>query len=409
MNYIPLAEKLRPNKFSDILGNKDVIEIYQKMIEKQKFFSTILFGAPGNGKTTIANVFSEESNLVSFKFNASTDTKTYLADILNNTNYHEKILVIIDEIHRMKKDVQDYLLPFIENGKAVIIGLTSLNPYHTINPAIRSRVTILEIKNLEYSDLEILFNRCLDNLDVNLKFKKEVKDYLINSCLSDCRQLINIIEAISIIIDDKEDILINMNIVKKVLTKPNLSVDKNGDNYYNILSGLQKSIRGSDVDASLFYASKLILMEDIESLFRRLIVIGYEDIGLANPNINKKILDAYEAVKIVGIGEGRIIISNIVIEMALSPKSNSAYLAIDKAIKCAEYFNGKYPDNINNDLIKFNKNLYHYPHDFPNGLNSETYLPEKIKNINFYEPKDTSNYEEQLKKRYEYIKKIKNK
>lgn len=170
----------------------------------------------------------------------------------------------------------------------------------------------------------------------------------------------------------------------------------------------KKSIRGSDVSAALYYASKLILANDIDSLFRRLIVICYEDIGLANPNIQSKVLHAYEACKILGMPESRIVISNIVIEMSISPKSNSAYLAIDKALSIAKNDNYKYPDNINNTLIMQNPNIYHYPHDDKDSINSERYIPDRLLNMEFYIPKNSSNYEEILKKRYEYIKKIKN-
>lgn len=402
-----LADLLRPKTFDEILGQDKIKEIYKKMIEKDDYFSTILYGSPGNGKTTIASVFCEMSQKKYFIFNASIDNKQTLSNIIDNIVYEKTILLIVDEIHRMNKNIQDFLLPYVEKGNVILIGLTSENPYHSVNPAIRSRVLMYEVNNVDNDRLYNIFDMIYEKSDYDTKFSSEVKDYLVKNFYNDIRMLINICQACLIINDDKTS-LISISVLKKALSSNNLRLDKNSDSYYLLLSGLQKSIRGSDVSAALYYASKLILANDIDSLFRRLIVICYEDIGLANPNIQSKVLHAYEACKILGMPESRIVISNIVIEMSISPKSNSAYLAIDKALSIAKNDNYKYPDNINNTLIMQNPNIYHYPHDDKDSINSERYIPDRLLNMEFYIPKNSSNYEEILKKRYEYIKKIKN-
>ncbi|HHW79346.1 MAG TPA: replication-associated recombination protein A [Acholeplasmataceae bacterium] len=404
----PLAYRIRPKTFDEVFGQEHLVGkngILTAMLEKNKPMSFILYGPPGTGKTTIASIFAENVSLETYFFNASTDNKAKLNDILFATSYND-ILIVIDEIHRMKTDIQDVLLPYVESGKAVIIGITTLNPYHSINMAIRSRCHLFEVRKLKDEDIEKALINGLKHLDVEIKIEKKALESIIRFANYEIRSALNLLESASLVLKDG-DILTNSHVVR-VAGNTKYDLDKSDDNYYQLLSALQKSIRGSDVDASIHYLARLITLGDLNSIIRRLLVIAYEDIGLANPTIGGKVLTASNAAIMVGLPEARIILSNVVIEMAISPKSNSSHLAIDKALEDYEKgLTGPIPDFLDNNKIKLKPEIYKYPHDDIGAVNDQTHLPNKIKNYTYFNPKDDNKYEKALKERLEFLDKIK--
>lgn len=407
----PLAYRARPKTLDEVVGQSHLIGengIIRKMISNDQMFSLILYGPPGVGKTTIASVIAENFGLNSFKFNASTDKKAQLREIVEvSINYGS--LVIIDEIHRMNKDIQDYLLPHVEAGNIIMIGLTTSNPYHSVNPAVRSRAHVLKLEDV--SDLDII-NRLKQVIleyksDLTSTLEENVYKYIAQISNHDIRTALNSLEILNMTYPNMD---ITLDMAKKVLLKPSLSLDKNEDNYYNILSAFQKSIRGSDVDAALHYLGRLIAMEDLNSILRRMTVIAYEDIGLANPQIVSRMDACARGCERVGFPEARILLSMVTIDMALSPKSNSACSAIDKALD--EINKGKTP-KIPNHLINVanfeDKVKYLYPHSYKDALVYQQYLPDELQNTTYYDGKTTGKYERALIDRNKLIKSVINK
>lgn len=406
----PLAYRMRPEKFEDVFGQDHLVGpdgVLVQMLQKKKLLSFILYGPPGTGKTTIASIFAKESGLDHYFFNASTDSKARLKDILDTTSYHD-ILIVIDEIHRMKTDVQDYLLPFMENGNATVIGLTTLNPYQSINMAIRSRCHLYEVRKLDEEAIEKALLAAIRALDVDVRIDKNALKAIIRYSNHEIRTALNILESASLILKDGD--LLTPQTIYRVAGKMSHDLDDHEDNYYDLLSALQKSIRGSDVDASIHYLARLITLGDLPSIIRRLLVIAYEDIGLANPLMGGKVVSACDAAMKVGFPEARIILGAIVIDMAISPKSNTAILAIDQALDDYEHDDtGVVPDHVDNRKIKVNPEIYHYPHNDKESINDQTYLPDAIKDKTYYHPKDESAYEKALAERLKMIDKIKHK
>jgi putative ATPase len=406
----PLAYRMRPLKFEDVFGQDHLIGsdgVLTQMLHKKKLLSFILYGPPGTGKTTIAQIFAKESGLDFYFFNASTENKARLKDIIETTNYHD-ILIVIDEIHRMKTDVQDYLLPYMENGNATVIGLTTLNPYQSINMAIRSRCHLYEVKKLDEEAIEKALMLAIKELDVDIRIDTNALRAIVRYSNHEVRTALNILESAALILNDGD--LLTAQTVYRVAGKVSHDLDDHEDNFYELLSALQKSIRGSDVDASIHYLARLITLGDLQSIIRRLLVIAYEDIGLANPLMGGKVVSACDAAIKVGFPEARIMLANVVIDMAISPKSNTAITAIDEAL--SDYENedtGTVPDHANNRKIKVNPEIYHYPHNDKDSINDQSYLPEKIKDKSYYHPKDESSYEKALFDRLKVIDKIKKK
>lgn len=405
----PLAYLMRPTEFKDIVGQDHLVGddgIITKMINKNCLFSFILYGNPGCGKTTIAEAVCKVSNIKWFKFNASTDNKESLKQIINEARFNKETLIIVDEIHRMKKDIQDYLLPYVENGTLTMIGLTTVNPYHSVNPAIRSRCHIYKLNDLKYEDLYQIYQRAHQLKGQEILIDEEVIKYLINMSNLEIRTFINSYDTLINTCTTKH---ITIDDAKKIIQKPNVSIDENGDNYYDTLSGFHKSLRGSDVDAALHYLAKLLESEDLESIYRRLLCVAYEDIGLANPTLASRVKIACDAANQLGLPEARIPLATITIEMALSPKSNSAYLALEKAME--DIKNGKtgsLPLHLKN-TYSFNpkQTPYKYPHDYPNSYVVQQYLPDVIANAKYYTPKVNSKFEQGLKERYDFIENLK--
>lgn len=406
----PLAYILRPKTFEEIVGQQHLVGkngIISKMVRANHISSMILYGEPGIGKTTIASVICSELQRTYRFFNASCDKKETLKTYIEKDGAE---LLIVDEIHRMKADTQDYLLPFVEKGQVTIIGLTTINPYRAVNPAIRSRAAVYKLNQLTSSELDKLIARAilaLKESSPSFDLDDASKKYIINYANGEARILINMIENIYFVEGDK---LVTIDKCQEIIQKPNLDYDKNGDDYYNTLSGLHKSIRGSDVDAALHYLAVLISSNDLLPLTRRLMCIAYEDISLANPSIGPKVKAACDVALELGFPEARLPLATIVVEMALSPKSNSAYLALAKAIEDIE--NGKtgpLPNHLKNVYdFESNNGGYKYPHDYPGGWVNQQYLPDKIKDAVYYIPKTTSNYEITLKERWDAINKARN-
>jgi putative ATPase len=405
----PLAYAMRPTHYDEIVGQSHLVGkngVLRKMIESNHLFSFILYGEPGCGKTTIAEATRKMVSIPSFHFNASTDNKDILKQIINDARFNENTIIVIDEIHRMKKDIQDFLLPYVENGTLTMIGLTTVNPYHSVNPAIRSRCHIFKLNELTDEDMLTILKRAYISMNLSVNIDPEVYDYIVGISGHEIRSLINNFETI-VSLHPNEDITLEK--ATSSLIKASVSIDANQDSYYDTLSGLQKSIRGSDVDAALHYLAKLIIADDLQSLSRRLLAIAYEDIGLANPTIGPRVKAAVDAARELGNPEARLPLSVIVIEMALSPKSNSAYLAIAKAMEDIE--NGKggtLPLHLKN-TYSFNpsQQAYKYPHDYPDSWVNQQYLPDILKDRHYYNPKDSSKMESGLKERYLQIEKWK--
>lgn len=402
----PLAFELRPKTIDDIIGQEHLVGqngVIRKLLKNNYLPSIILYGHPGIGKTTIAFCIAKELNRQYAIFNASTDNKAILKNICEDNS--NNIILIVDEIHRMKKDIQDYLLPFVENGKVTMIGITTINPYHSVNPAIRSRCNIFKLQPLSVDNLIQLTNNALKYLKPSYTLSQDAIKYLAISSNGEARSLLNMIELLHYSFKNCENKELSLEDIKEIIQKPVFDYDNNSDSYYETLSGLHKSIRGSDVNASLHYLGKLIYAEDFLPLIRRLYCIAYEDISLANPSIGPKVKAACEIALELGMPEAVIPLSSIVVEMALSPKSNSTYLAMNKALSDIEQGKGGHlPPHLKNTYsFDENNDTYKYPHDYPGGWVNQQYLPDDIKDAIYYEPKTTSKYEEALKARYDAI------
>ena len=400
----PLALKLAPSTLSEVIGQKHLIgegKILTNLVKNKKLFSMILYGKPGIGKTSIANAIVSDLGERYRFLNATINTKKDLDIVIEEAKMYDGMILIMDEIHRLNKDKQDILLPQLESGLITLIGMTTSNPYHAINPAIRSRCQLFELKELETEDIIEGLKRAIKHPDLKgIEIDDKSIELIAKLSGNDLRYAYNLLEVAFYSTDDKK---ITEEKIRKINNKPVFFSDKNGEGHYDVLSGLQKSIRGSDVDAALHYLARLIVEGDLDSIYRRLSVIAYEDIALANPAIGPRLDAAINAAERVGLPEARIPLGTIVVEMALSPKSNTAHIAFDEAIKDIEEGNvGTIPAH-----IKTNSPLYKYPHDYNGAYVVQQYLPDKLKNKKYYHPKDIG-YEKNIKEIYERLEKIKN-
>lgn len=398
-----LANKYRPNKLSDVVGQSHLIgenKILSNLVKNKKLFSMILYGKPGIGKTSIANAIVEELQIRHRFLNATINTKADFEVVVQEAKMYGEMVVIMDEIHRLNKDKQDLLLPYLENGLITLIGLTTSNPYHKINPAIRSRCQIFELRELSLENIvKGIDKACKSEFLKNIKINKKCKELIANLSGGDLRYAYNLLEVAYY---STNDFHITEDIIKNINSKPVFFHDKNEDGHYDVISAFQKAIRGSDVNAALHYLARLIEAEDLDIIYRRMTVIAYEDIGLANPSIGPKVEAAIAASERLGLPEGRIPLGNIVIEMALSPKSNTSHLALDSALNDLHKGNcGNVPNHIKTHSID-----YKYPHDYPNHYVKQQYLPDNLVGKKYFNPENTSKYEETLKNIYEKLEKI---
>ena len=373
------ANSIRPKTIKEIVGQKHIISLLEKIVKNKTLPSLILHGNPGIGKTTIAYALINELSLSFTYFNAACNSKKELEHALNNFD-----VIIIDEIHRLNKDKQDILLPSIEKNKINIIATTTENPFFTIIPALRSRTHILKLTSLNQEDIL----EGLKNIIIKYKWKINIEEKLLKEIAiisnGDFRYAINSLNLIYKLYKTKK---ITKEIIKEVIPNIKISSDKKGDNHYNLLSAFHKSLRGSDIDASLYYLIQLIDSGDLLGLERRMIMVAYEDIGFANPNVSLRVTTAIANAKRVGFPEARIILSFATIDLCKANKSNSAYVAINNAkeniikhgiFKIPEYLKSPQAQNHSKKY-----DTYKYPHDYGGWVKQE-YLPKELKNTKYY-------------------------
>lgn len=403
--YQPLAEQLRPKTFKDVIGNNRLINVLESLIEKDRLSSLILYGPTGVGKTTLARIISSYYPLSHFNFNASTDNKKSLKDIIDSAKHYDKTLLFIDEIHRMNRDIQDFLLPYVEKGNIIMIGLTTENPYIAVNPAIRSRVSIYKLTKPETDEIETYLKGLdLESIFPQIAIDNDVYHFISVAANNEVRSAINMLE---LIINASGKKTITLDDAKLYLPQAQISAFKTGDDYYDALSAFHKSIRGSDVNAALYYLARMLVSGDIKTIVRRLKAIVYEDIGLANPMMGVKVHAACEIAESIGLPEARNALSAITIEMCISPKSNSAYLAISDAIN--DVSQGKtypVPSHLINNPTYDDAKAYKYAHDYPDHIVQQDYLPKVLKHKIYYQPQGHSKIEKAYGDQYHKNEKI---
>ncbi|MDD3028573.1 MAG: replication-associated recombination protein A, partial [Erysipelotrichaceae bacterium] len=382
----PLAVKLRPKTLSQVIGQKHVVGqdgIFTKFVAKKRPLSTILYGPPGCGKTTCAIALANDLKIPYRIFNASTGNKKQMDMIIEEAKMSGSLFIIIDEIHRLNKDKQDNLLPHLESGLLIAVGCTTANPYHAINPAIRSRMHIIKFEPLTDGDIrEGIEKAAKEAFEDEYRFEPEALDALVNLSGGDIRYSYNLFELAAI---NCEGTLITRKDIVSLVPKANSAYDRNDDNYYDTLSAFQKSIRGSDVNGALYYLAKLIEVGDFPSLERRLITIAYEDVGLGNIEACARTVTALQAAKTIGFPEGRIPLASAVIELALSPKSKSAEAAIDQALSSINSNTRAVPRYLRLTPVGLSEEEK-YSYDLPNTWEYLQYLPDDLKNEQFYIP-----------------------
>lgn len=389
-NYdkVPLAHKYRADSLDNFYGQEHIKKLLFKMLDKKKMISSIFYGPSGTGKTTLARIIA---NILGYDYeylNATKSSKTELLDILEKSkNSTNKILLFLDELHRFNKLQQDTLLEDLENGNILLIGATTENPYYSINKAIISRVLVFEFKKLNSKNI---YNILIDivNKD-NFDFNNEILEYISEFANGDARVAINMLETLNNVE------LLNSNIEDiSILFKSNVFADK-----YDVISAMIKSIRGSDPDAAVYWMSRLLVGgEDPMYVARRLVILASEDIGLANSNALTLAVSTLNSVKEIGMPEARIMLSHCAIYLALSPKSNSAYNAVNKAFDILE--NEGYQE-VPFYLTKAGSKNYKYPHDYENSYVKQKYMNNKIK---LYEPGENK-FEKSMEKIWKEIKK----
>ena len=409
MNTKPLAYRLRPESLDDIISQQHLVGekgIIRKCLEKGTIFSSIFFGPPGIGKTTLAEVIAKELHKPCRRFNAVTGNKKDLDAIFVEADLSGQLILICDEVHRLNKDKQDLLLPHVEKGNIILIGCTTANPYHSINPAIRSRCHLFELKALSRDDVKQALLKAISNkdgLNDSCTISDDALSLIAEVANGDIRFALNILELSSFICQNNK---IEVEDVKEQCKVANQRTFASEDGHYDLLSALQKSIRGSDVNGALYYLALLAQSNDEASISRRLVVIAYEDIGLANPQLVARTLDACKAAEAVGFPEAIIPYGVQIIDLCLAPKSRTGVDAVHRAqalVNSKAYDMPKYlrltPVGLQDDEK--------YSYDRYDCFHKIQYLPDEIKNAESIEDFNVNRYEQQLKQVYEQLKSTK--
>ena len=416
MKNQPLAYRMRPTCLEEVVGQQHLVapgKIIARMIAAKQLSSMILYGPPGIGKTSIASAIAGTTKYAFRTLNAATDTKKELQIVIEEAKMSGTVILLLDEIHRLDKPKQDFLLPHLENGRVILIGATTENPYIAINPAIRSRTQIFELIPLTPEEIHQALKRALTDETKGLgNYEVEITDGAMHTLThfsnGDVRSSLNALELAVKSTPENEDgkIIITEEIAGNCLQRKVFAHDKNGDQHYDVISAFQKSIRGSDVDAALHYMARLIEAGELITLIRRLLVIAYEDIGLANPAGASRAVLAVQAAEKLGLPEARIPLANAVIELALSPKSNTAISSIDAALSdIRQGKSGNIPSHLQDAHYQGAQKLgrgtnYQYPHNYPNHWVKQQYLPDTLKHTQYFHPDPTSKFEEALKEQY---------
>ncbi|WP_284139687.1 MULTISPECIES: replication-associated recombination protein A [unclassified Virgibacillus] len=420
MNQQPLAYRMRPSHIKEIIGQKHLVgegKILSRMVQAERLASMILFGPPGTGKTSMATALAKSLQLPVKMLNAVVDKKKDMEIIVAEAKMTGHLVLILDEVHRLDKAKQDFLLPHLESNLITLIGCTTSNPYHSINPAIRSRCHLFELHPLTTEEVKLALYRAMENVteglgNVHINLAEDALNHFAFASNGDLRSALNGLElaVYSTPKNELDSIDISLEIAETCMQKKSFSHDKDGDAHYDVLSAFQKSIRGSDVDAALHYLGRLIEAGDLDSIARRMIVTAYEDIGVANPQAGPRAVAAVQAAERIGFPEARIPLAVAIVELCLSPKSNTAYKALDAALSdIRKGKSGDIPNHLKDAHYKGASELgrgieYQYPHNAENGWVKQQYLPDTIKHKQYYHPKSNGKFEKAFKQVYEKLK-----
>ena len=405
----PLATRMRPQSLTDIVGQTHLVgdgQILRRMVDAKQLSSIILYGPPGVGKTSIAHALSNDFGLPFEYFNAGVHAKKVLQDAISKGTPDKPVIVLVDEVHRLDKPKQDYLLMHMEEGSVIMVGATTENPYMSINPAVRSRCHIFELQPVSVDDIAHRLQTSLQDNERGLGYARVIIEpddvhSIAAKTNGDVRRALNTLELIvkSTAPADDGHTYITRDIINACVPQQDIGGDKDGDSHYNLLSAFQKAIRGSDADAALHYLARLIQAGDLISINRRLLVIAFEDISLAEPSLGPETLAAITTAERVGLPEARIPLAHITVRLALSPKSNVAYKALDRAITALNTGRDlSVPKHLQDAHYKGASTLgrgvdYKYPHDYPYGITAQRYLPEEFAGDQYLQFRDETDTE----------------
>lgn len=413
----PFYEEIRPQKLEDMVGQSHILGknmLIPKLYQQNKVTNLIFYGPPGTGKTTLANILINNADMLSYRLNATYAKTQDIRDIVETQTgllSEQSVVILLDEIHNFNKKQQQLLLEYIEKGKVVLIANTTGNPYFHVYKSLLSRMQVVEFKSLSDEDILTGLKKTIHNYSsVSIEYEEEALRMIVSASNGDFRKSLSILGLMVELSEGQDSILLNREFVKNISSSKAIEYDRNSTSHYDLLSAFQKSIRGSDADASIHYLARLCYAEDLESIGRRLLVIACEDVGLAYPNAITIVKSCVDAAYMLGFPEARIPLAQATILLATAPKSNSAYMAINAAMQDLQELNiTEIPKNILNAVSAQEKEGlgkgvgYLYPHDFPNSYVEQNYMPSAIKDRVYYHPKDNK-YERAT---VEYFKKIK--
>lgn len=427
---VPLAERMKPRTLGEYIGQEHILapgKLLYRAIQSDRLTSLILYGPPGTGKTSLATVIASSTKADFKSINAVTSNLKELREIIdfaldNLKMYNKKTILFIDEIHRFNKSQQDALLPHVEKGVVILIGATTENPFFEVNKALLSRSMVFQLKTLNEKHIEKLILKALEDKDngygnIKINLTKRAMEFLCITSNGDGRRALNALELAVLTTNKDSDRIINidLDVIEECIQRKHITYDKNSDNHYDIISAFIKSMRGSDPDAAVHYLARMLYAgEDIEFIARRILIAASEDVGNADPYALLVAKAAMDSVKVIGMPEARIILSQAVTYIASAPKSNAAYLAINEALKDVEHGEiGEVPLALREkgysgaERLYNNSDKYLYPHDYNNHYVKQQYLPDKIKDRKYYRPTQIG-YENKLKERLIRLKSIEN-